>query len=88
MIKITILGAGSVVFTKNVLGDCILTPELGPIHLALHDIDPVRLQDAEKMLENINKNYGGKAEITSHSDRKEALRGADFVINTVQIGGL
>lgn len=87
MIKITILGAGSVVFTKNVLGDCILTPELGPIHLALHDIDPVRLQDAEKMLENINKNYGGKAEITSHSDRKEALRGADFVINTVQIGG-
>ena len=87
MIKITILGAGSVVFTKNVLGDCILTPELGSIHLALHDIDPVRLQDAGKMLENINKNYGGKAEITSHSDRKEALRGADFVINTVQIGG-
>lgn len=87
MLKIVVLGAGSVVFTKNIIGDCILTRELGEFHVALHDIDPERLKDAQEMLDNINKNYGGRAKITSHSDRLEALRDADFIINTVQIGG-
>lgn len=87
MLKIVVLGAGSVVFTKNIIGDCILTPELGEFHIALHDIDPERLNDAQKMLENINKNHNGKAKIVSYLDRLEALRDADFVINTVQIGG-
>ncbi|MGN1062181.1 MAG: alpha-glucosidase/alpha-galactosidase [Candidatus Scatosoma sp.] len=87
MIKITILGAGSVVFTKNLLGDCILTKSLGKFKIALHDIDAQRLKDAENILVNINKKYDGQAEITTYTDRREAMRDADFVINTVQIGG-
>ena len=87
MFKIVVLGAGSVVFTKNLIGDCILTPELGEFHVALHDIDGARLEDARKMLEYLNKKYNGKAVITAHLNRLEALRGADFIINTVQIGG-
>lgn len=87
MIKITFLGAGSTVFCKNVLGDCILTPELGEFDIALYDIDEQRLEDSRLMLTNINKKYKGKANIKAYTDRIEALRGANFVINAVQIGG-
>ena len=54
MFKITFMGAGSTVFAKNVLGDCILTPELGEFEIALYDIDRERLNDSELMLKNIN----------------------------------
>ena len=87
MVKITFLGAGSTVFAKNVLGDCILTPEIGEMHFALYDIDLKRLEDSRLMLENINKKYNGKATIRSYTDRKEALRGADFIVNAIQVGG-
>ena len=87
MVKITFLGAGSTVFAKNVLGDCILTPEIGDFDVALYDIDEERLEDSRLMLENINKKYNGKAHIRSYTDRLEALRGASFVVNAVQIGG-
>ncbi|MCL2752143.1 MAG: alpha-glucosidase/alpha-galactosidase, partial [Firmicutes bacterium] len=85
--KIAFMGAGSTVFAKNVLGDCILTPDLGGFDIALHDIDPVRLEDSRLMLENINKNYQGRAKITAHTDRVKALEGADFVVNAIQVGG-
>ena len=87
MFKITFMGAGSTVFAKNVLGDCILSPELGEFDVALYDIDKERLNDSLLMLENINKNYNGKATVKAYTDRKEALRGADFVINAIQVGG-
>lgn len=87
MLKITFLGAGSTVFCKNVLGDCILTPELGEFDIALYDIDEQRLEDSRLMLTNINEKYKGKANIKAYTDRIEALRGADFVINAVQVGG-
>ena len=85
--KITFMGAGSTVFAKNVLGDTMLTPALADSHIALFDIDPVRLDDSLRMLQNINRNHGGKAEVVAYHDRKEALRGANFVINAIQVGG-
>ncbi len=85
--KITFLGAGSTVFAKNVLGDCILKKELGEFDIALYDIDAERLEDSRLMLENVNRKYDGKATIKSYLDRKEALRGSDFIVNAVQIGG-
>ena len=60
MIKICFVGAGSTIFAKNVLGDCILTPELGEFIISLYDIDPVRLEDSRLMLENINKKYNSE----------------------------
>lgn len=85
--KITFLGAGSTVFAKNVLGDCIVTPELGEFHISLHDIDPQRLEDSRMILENINKSMNGKATISAHLDRKESLVGANYVVNAIQVGG-
>ncbi len=87
MPKITFLGAGSSVFAKNVLGDCLLTPALRESEFALFDIDEERLQDSEMMLNNINNNSGGHGTINAYTDRKEALRGADYVINAIQVGG-
>lgn len=87
MPKITFIGAGSTVFAKNVLGDCILTPALAESEIALFDIDMERLKDSESMLKNINANHGGKAKITAYSDRREALRGANYVVNAIQVGG-
>ena len=85
--KITFLGAGSTIFAKNVLGDCILTEELGSFEIALFDIDLNRLEESRLMLENINHNYKGKAKIIAYKDRKEALKDAKFVVNAVQVGG-
>lgn len=87
MVKITFIGAGSTVFAKNVLGDCILTPALRGAELALYDIDLERLKDSESMLKNINENNGGHANVVAYTDRLEALRGAKYVINAIQVGG-
>ncbi|MDK2809477.1 MAG: alpha-galactosidase [Petroclostridium sp.] len=87
MPKITFMGAGSTIFAKNVLGDCMLTPALKDSHIALYDIDLQRLKDSENMLNNINKNNGGHAKIAAYTDRKKALEGADYVVNAIQVGG-
>lgn len=84
--KITFIGAGSTVFARNVIGDCILTPELGAFDVCLFDIDPKRLDESYQILQNINKTANGKANITQTLDRETAFRGADFVINAIQVG--
>jgi len=87
MLKITFLGAGSTVFAKNVLGDCILSEELGEFEIALYDIDNVRLEDSYLMLKNICSNANGKAKIVAYRDRLEALRNAKYIVNAIQVGG-
>ncbi len=88
MDKITFLGAGSTVFAENVLGDCMTTDCLREYEYALFDIDPVRLEESYMMLSNINRNSnGGRANIVKYTDRKEALRGAKYVVNAIQVGG-
>ncbi|WP_318615610.1 alpha-glucosidase/alpha-galactosidase [Sporosarcina sp. YIM B06819] len=87
MSKITFLGAGSTVFAKNVLGDCMRVDALQHFEFALFDIDHERLKDSEQMLNNIKKNIGSTVNIVSYTDRKEALRNAKYVINAIQVGG-
>lgn len=87
MSKITFLGAGSTVFAKNVLGDVMLTPALQGFELALFDIDQERLSDSQLILENLRKTTGSTCQIKAYTDRKEALRGAKYVINAIQVGG-
>lgn len=87
MPKIAFLGAGSTVFAKNILGDCLLIESLRDSEFALFDIDPKRLQESHTMLETINRNAGGHGRIASYHDRREALQGADYVINAIQVGG-
>ena len=90
MPKITFMGAGSTVFAKNVLGDSMLTPALEESRIALYDIDAVRLDESFQMLQAINRNNGSKARIEKYlgtENRKEALRGASYVVNAIQVGG-
>lgn len=87
MPKITFLGAGSTVFAKNVLGDVMLTDALQSFELALFDIDAARLQESADLLNNIKQSSGSACEIKTYADRKEALRGAKYVINAIQVGG-
>ena len=89
MPKITFMGAGSTVFAKNVLGDSMMTPALAESTIALYDIDAQRLEDSRLMLENLNRNCGNKARIEAYlgvENRKDALRGANYVVNAIQVG--
>lgn len=89
--KITFMGAGSTVFARNVIGDCMCTPALKDADVALYDIDAKRLEESEIILNAINKNINeNRASIKTYlgvENRKEALRGADFVVNAIQVGG-
>ena len=87
MARVAFIGAGSVVFTKNLLGDILSFPELGGIEIALHDIDPDRLATAEAMARYVARERGASPAISAHLGRREALDGADYVINMVQVGG-
>ena len=91
MIKITFMGAGSTVFARNVLGDVMCTKALRQCEIALYDIDAVRLQESHHILSTINHNVNeDRAVIRDYlgvENRKEALRGADFVVNAIQVGG-
>ncbi len=86
MIKIAFIGAGSVVFTKNLLTDVFKFPELRGTTVALHDIDPERLETAGMMARWTSGQLGAGATVEEHLDRRAALDEADFVVNMVQIG--
>ena len=87
MPRIVLVGAGSVEFTRNLLGDILSSPALSAADIVLHDIDPDRLATGERMARWTADALGAQPTITAHLDRKTALRGADFVINTIQVGG-
>ena len=89
--KITFMGAGSTVFARNVLGDCMCTPALQNCEIALYDIDEKRLEDSRIILSAINQNVNeGRSVIKTYlgvEQRKDALRDATFVVNAIQVGG-
>lgn len=87
MVRIVLVGAGSVTFTRSLLGDILAYPELRRIDLVLHDIDPDRLRTAERMARWTASALGAEPQIKAHLDRRTALRGADIVVNTIQVGG-
>jgi alpha-galactosidase len=87
MPRIVLVGAGSVEFTKNLLGDILTSKALSASQIALHDIDAERLATAERMARWTASALGAEPTISAHLDRREALAGADFVINTIQVGG-
>jgi alpha-galactosidase len=87
MPRIVLVGAGSVEFTRNLLGDILTSPALRDSQIALHDIDPDRLATAERMARWTADALGASPRISAHLERREALQGADFVVNTIQVGG-
>lgn len=87
MAKITLIGAGSVVFAKNLISDILQFPELSGSTIALMDIDPARLETARVMAERVVRKLGVKANIEATLDRRKAIAGAKYVICTIQVGG-
>ncbi len=87
MPKIAFIGAGSIEFTKNLLGDILSFPELADATISLHDIDPGRLETSESVARRTNQALGASASIEAHLDRRRGLDGADYVINMIQVGG-
>ena len=88
--KITFMGAGSTVFARNIIGDCLCSEVLRQSEFALYDIDAKRLDESYQILTQMNKTMGGYAQILKYSgeeNRKSALKGADFVVNAIQVGG-
>jgi alpha-galactosidase len=90
MPKITFIGAGSLVFTRNLCNDILLTPALQESEIVLMDIDPQRLEMAHGIVKLLaaKRKRGSQAKVTACLDRREAIAGADYVITTFQQGGL
>lgn len=88
--KITLMGAGSTVFTKNVLGDTMLCDAFHDVEIALYDINGERLEESYLLITNMNEKLNeGRAKVKKYlgvEQRKDALRGADFVVDTIQVG--
>ena len=88
MAKICLIGAGSTVFAQNILGDILSNPELADSEIALFDIDSERLSTSEIMTTRIGSTLGLKnMRVKATTNRRDALRNADFVILMMQIGG-
>ena len=88
--KITFMGAGSTVFSKNVLGDTMMCESFHDCEIALYDIDGARLEESYLLITAMNQSINqGRAKVSKYlgvENRKEALRGANFVVNAIQVG--
>lgn len=88
--KITFMGAGSTVFARNIIGDCLCSEVLRESEFALYDIDGKRLEESYQILFRMNETMGRYGKITKYlgvENRKSALKNADFVVNAIQVGG-
>jgi alpha-galactosidase len=87
MPKIAMIGAGSTVFAKNLLGDILSFPELAESHIALMDIDEERLKTSEIVARKVADAVGASPCVSTTRNRREALEGADYAINMIQVAG-
>jgi alpha-galactosidase len=85
--KITIIGAGSTVFAKRLMGDILSYDELKDVTFSLFDIDPDRLATSSMVARKLSDAAGAHAKVETPADRRSALEGADYVICLVQVGG-
>ena len=88
MPKIALIGAGSIVFATTLLNDMLSTPSLSASEFALMDLNQAKLQRAEGYIKRLIGKTGLPAQVWSTTDRREALKGADYVITTFQVGGM
>jgi alpha-galactosidase len=87
-LKIAIIGAGSVGFTKGLVRDILTVPELQNVEIALTDISQQNLGMVQKILDRMVEANKLPAKITATTERRKALDGANYVISCVRVGGL
>lgn len=88
MPRITLIGAGSTVFTRNLCSDILLAPALQGSTISLMDIDADRLRTSRDLVQSMVDRRSLDARVEATTDRREAIRGADYVVTTFQQGGL
>lgn len=88
MTKVAIIGAGSTVFTTELVTDILLSPKIPPGTFALVDIDAERLELAHRMAEHLISRTGTEWKVVSSTDREEVIADCDYVINTIEVAGL
>lgn len=87
MPTVTFIGAGSMVFARRLIGDVLSFPELADSTIRLMDIDEGRLARTTEAAQAMVENGGVAADIQSTTDRRQALEGADYVLNVINVGG-
>ncbi|HXY71126.1 MAG TPA: alpha-glucosidase/alpha-galactosidase, partial [Actinomycetota bacterium] len=88
MAKVTLIGAGSVEFTRGLVADLFSAKDLhGSLTVVLHDIDADRLAQAEAVTRYTNEQTGAGATVEALADRRAAIDGADYVVNEIRVGG-
>jgi alpha-galactosidase len=85
--QVTIIGGGSYQWSPELLADLLGTPSLKGVHLVLEDIDPDPLPKMEALAHKLDEALGSGASVTTSTDQRQALEGADFVIVTISTGG-
>jgi alpha-galactosidase len=86
-VRVVFIGAGSVVFTRNLTRDILTFPELQDSEIVLMDIDANRLSRSEKLVSRMAETAGSSVRVVATTDRRQALKGADYVVVTIQVGG-
>ncbi|PSP46455.1 alpha-glucosidase/alpha-galactosidase, partial [Halobacteriales archaeon QH_1_68_42] len=87
MPRIAFIGAGSIVFARTLVGDILSFDALSDSEIALMDIDEHRLEQTRRVAEAIVDNEGIEATVEATTNRREALEGADYVLNVINVGG-
>lgn len=88
MIRVAMIGAGSVGFTRRLLMDILAVPEFRDTEFRLMDISQENAEMATNLCRKMIEDNQLPAKVIGTTDRREALRGADYVISTVRVGGL
>ena len=88
MVKIAMIGAGSLTFTKRLVTDVLAVPELHDTEFRLMDISAENLDMSAQMVNKIIADNDLDATVVQTLDRREAIRGADYVVSLARVGGL
>ena len=86
--KIVIIGAGSAIFTKTILCDLLHFDDIDVENISLVDINEEKLQVVKKMTEKMLSQVGWNTKVEAAVNWEDVLLGADFVINTIAVGGV
>ena len=85
--QITIIGGGSYQWTPELLADLLGTPSLRGAHVVLEDVDPAPLPKMEALARRLDQAVDARTTVTTTTDQRQALEGADFVVVTISTGG-
>ncbi len=85
--QVTIIGGGSYQWAPTLITDLLGTPSLAGMHLVLEDIDPAPLEKMAAIARIADDKLGAKSTVSTTTDQRRALEGADFVVVTISTGG-